>query len=103
MPANSRLIDVHHHARPLGYIEAMAKIGITAVGGRAIPQWERASALGLMDENGVETVILSSPDTESAFVHRELAVDMSRRINEMYAGLMQRAWWAQVREAHRES
>lgn len=86
----SGLVDVHHHARPVGYIDALAKIGITAVGGRVIPQWERNRALELMDSNGIATVMLSSPDTEHAFRHADLAVGLSRRINELYAELMAR-------------
>jgi predicted TIM-barrel fold metal-dependent hydrolase len=82
------LIDVHHHARPVGYIDALAKLGITAVGGRSIPQWQREPTLELMDRHGIATAILSSPDTESAFRDLALARSMSRRINEMYAGLI---------------
>jgi predicted TIM-barrel fold metal-dependent hydrolase len=82
------LIDVHHHARPVGYIDALAKVGITAVGGRPIPQWQREPTLELMDRHGIATAILSSPDTESAFRDLALARSMSRRINEMYGGLI---------------
>lgn len=82
------LIDVHHHARPAGYTEALASVGIRSVGGRPVMDWEYGPALELMDTNSIQTAILSSPDVESAFSHKTLAVRLSRDINEMYAGLI---------------
>ena len=82
------LIDVHHHARPLEYNEALAAVGLTTFAGRPPGQWARERALDLMERNGVGTTILSSPDSESAFAHEALGISMSRRINEMYAGLI---------------
>ena len=84
------LIDIHHHARPAGYSEALASVGIRSVAGRPILEWECQRALDLMDKNGIGTAVLSSPDSESAFAHKHLAVNLSRQINEMYAEISAR-------------
>lgn len=81
-------IDLHHHGRPPAYAEALRKRGITTVGGRTIPSWDRDNTLRMMDRIGIATAVLSAPDAELAFRHLETGLTISRACNEMYAELM---------------
>jgi len=83
------LIDVHHHARPAAYFEALIASGRTTVGGRALPApWTVQSALANMDRIGIETALMSAPDADLMFRDRAVALKVSRLLNDLYAETM---------------
>ena len=58
LPGVARRIDVHHHAVPQIYTEALTSIGITASGGVPFPQWTPEASLRTMALNGISTAVL---------------------------------------------
>ncbi|MFG2004350.1 amidohydrolase family protein [Spirillospora sp. NPDC048911] len=72
-------IDVHQHMVPAAYAAWLRDHGITAPGGRELPEWSPALALELMDRQGIATAILSlstpgvhlGDDREAATAARE--------------------------------
>ena len=84
------LIDVHHHARPTAFFEALAAAGRTTMGGRPFPPgWTAASALSVMDEEQIATALLSAPDADLIYRDRDLARRLSRLMNELFAASRQ--------------
>lgn len=80
------LIDVHHHARPAAYFEALVASGRTTVGGRALPApWTVEKALASMDEIGISTALMSAPDADLMFRDRAVALKVARLLNDLYA------------------
>ena len=51
--------DLHHHAVPDFYVEAMHSAGVASVGGFPFPKWSPAASLRAMDGLGVERAWLS--------------------------------------------
>jgi len=92
MSGISGLIDVHHHIIPKEYIEALAKIGVNTSIGRTFPDWDVATTLLVMDQNGIETSIvsISAPGVYFPGIDRprEFAADLARKTNEICAGLI---------------
>lgn len=85
----SGLIDVHHHARPAAYFEALIASGRTTVGGRALPApWTADGALANMDKIDIEVALMSAPDADLMFRDRAVALKVSRLLNELYAETM---------------
>lgn len=80
------LIDVHHHARPASYFEALIASGRNSLGGRALPPpWTVDGALRDMDAVGIEAAMLSSPDADLLYRDRAIALSMSRLLNDLFA------------------
>ena len=80
------LIDVHHHARPRAYFDALIASGRTTVGGRALPApWTVKGALASMDAHGIATAFLSAPDGDLLYRDRAVALTMSQLLNTLFA------------------
>ena len=52
-------IDVHQHLLPRDYVAWLNAHGITAAGGRDLPDWSADSAIALMDDREIATGIIS--------------------------------------------
>jgi predicted TIM-barrel fold metal-dependent hydrolase len=84
------LIDVHHHARPTAFFDALAETGRTTMGGRPFPPgWTAEKALSLMDEMRIATAFLSAPDADLLYRDRAIALKLSRLMNELFARSIQ--------------
>jgi 6-methylsalicylate decarboxylase len=81
-------IDVHQHMLPPEYVSALAKLGITAAGGRPFPVWDVQSALEVMDRHSITTAIISISEPGIYFGDRVFARDLARRCNEFSAQLI---------------
>ena len=85
------LIDVHHHARPAAFFEALAETGRTSMAGRPFPPgWTEAGGLAMMDENGIATALLSAPDADLLYRDRPIALRLSRLLNDLFGSCMQK-------------
>ena len=81
-------IDVHHHILPdFFWRETNEQHG--PVGGIAPPPWSRESALGFMDDAGIDVAVtsISTPGVHTGSDRR--ARSLARRCNELAAGLVQ--------------
>ena len=81
-------IDIHHHILPdFFWRETNEQHG--PVGGIAPPPWSRESALGFMDDAGIDVAVtsISTPGVHTGSDRR--ARSLARRCNELAAGLMQ--------------
>jgi len=81
-------IDTHHHIFPPKYRAALETRSIPDAGGVAIPAWSPASALGIMDRNGIATAITSVAAPGVHFGDDAAARDLARLSNEYSADLM---------------
>lgn len=92
MDSRIRLIDVHQHARPASFYNAVAAAGFSTYGGRPFPPlWERAKTTEMMNRLGLAVAILSAPEAEGLFKDEAFAVGQSRSINEFYAATVDAA------------
>ncbi|MEU8420401.1 amidohydrolase family protein [Micromonospora sp. NPDC048835] len=85
-----RRIDTHHHALPEDMREWAIGRGLLPADPEAWPEWAdwtTAGALRMMDQNHIETAILSAPVPSAAFADRALAAEGVRVVNESYAQL----------------
>ncbi|AMO63943.1 putative hydrolase [Mycolicibacterium phlei] len=83
-------IDVHAHFIPEFYREALLEAGHSQPDGiNAIPPWDEASALALMDELNIETAVLSISSPGVHFGDSAAAATLARRVNEEGARLRQ--------------
>lgn len=87
-------IDVHNHAIPKDYTDTLAKMGVKKGLGVQFPAWTEKDALEVMDENGVQTQVLSisAPgvwfrDADPTFRY---AKELSRSTNEFLAALLRK-------------
>ena len=93
-------IDTHQHLIPPDYRKALQKAGLSAAGGRVLPDWSPETALQNMAELGIGTAILSVSTPGTAFLPSAadaaaLARDISgaashfllNQLPELYAGL----------------
>ncbi|WP_188187100.1 amidohydrolase family protein [Nonomuraea sp. SYSU D8015] len=81
-------VDVHHHIIPPFYRDLLAKAGIAAAGGRALPDWSPEAALELMDLLGTATAIVSVSTPGAGFLTSpDEAADLARRLNDFAASL----------------
>jgi predicted TIM-barrel fold metal-dependent hydrolase len=84
------LIDVHHHARPKAFFDALAETGRSVMGGRPFPPgWTADKALSLMDQMRIATAFLSAPDADLLYRDRTIALKLSRLMNELFARSIQ--------------
>ncbi len=81
-------IDVHQHILPPEYVSALASLGITAAGGRPLPEWDVQTTLALMDRHAIATAITSIAEPGIYFGDLLFARDLARRCNEFSAQLM---------------
>jgi predicted TIM-barrel fold metal-dependent hydrolase len=84
------LIDVHHHARPKAFFDALSASGRTLMGGRPFPPgWTMEKALLLMDEMRIAIAMLSAPDADLLYRDQTVATKLSCLMNELYARSVQ--------------
>ena len=84
-------IDVHQHLVPEPYREALRAAGITAAGGRALPDWTPESAMALMDEVGIAAGVVSVSTPGTGFPDDAAgAAKLARTVNEYGAALVER-------------
>ena len=82
-------IDVHHHAVPPFYVEALAQQGIQASGGVPFPSWSPQMSLNVMDFNHITTAVLSLSTPGTYFGDANFAVNLARNVNEYLAATVQ--------------
>ena len=82
------LIDIHAHFFTAEYRAALHAAGLSTVDGFPIPDWSAASALELMDRNGIQTQLLSISAPGIEFVPAAAARTLARKVNEQNAKLI---------------
>jgi 6-methylsalicylate decarboxylase len=81
-------IDTHHHVIPPDYRKALQQAGLSAAGGRELPQWSPEASLQQMAELGVGTAILSVSTPGTAFLPNPAdATALARDLNDYTAAL----------------
>lgn len=88
--ARGTLIDVHHHFVPPFYLAENRDRIVAASGGQIHPAWSSwtpETAIGAMDQHGVETAVLSLTFPGVWFGEPQAAARMARRVNEYAADL----------------
>lgn len=84
------VIDVHHHMFPATLMAALAAVGVDRIGGEPVPRsWTPEESLRLMDRQGIDAAILSSPVPLHA-VRRSRRARLARAINEFGAECVRR-------------
>ncbi len=82
------VIDVHHHALPSVYLDAMHSLGHHAsIPGVAFPDWSPKASLETMDRNGIESAILSITAPGLGAAHGVRAIEIAQRVNDALAEL----------------
>ncbi|MBN3802340.1 amidohydrolase [Paraburkholderia sp. Ac-20336] len=83
------LIDVHAHCLPPAYRKALDDAGLATLdGGYPVPEWSPEKATAVMEENGIDTMMLSVSSPSVSFLSgREARVRLARTINEDIAQL----------------
>lgn len=88
----STIIDVHHHIIPDVYRKELTNRGITKALGVPFPKWNVNTTLNLMDENHIQTAIvsISAPGVYFPNIKRptEFAKKLSRQTNDFCAKLI---------------
>jgi predicted TIM-barrel fold metal-dependent hydrolase len=82
------LIDVHQHVIPDIYKSELARIGILGSGENPWPAWSVARQLELMDEMGIDAVLLSIASPGAYFGDIEFTKPLVRQCNEAMAGMV---------------
>jgi 6-methylsalicylate decarboxylase len=84
-------IDVHHHALPPVYMEALERLGIKQGGAAGVPfpeDWSPAASLALMDSKGIQAAVVSIASPGVWMGGARTARDLARRNNEYLAGMV---------------
>jgi 6-methylsalicylate decarboxylase len=82
-------IDVHHHAIPPVYREALGRAGLVdPIPGVDYPAWSVAQTLELMDRHGIAVAVLSITEPGVHFADVSVARKLAREVNEFYAELI---------------
>ncbi|MFD6887274.1 amidohydrolase family protein [Streptomyces sp. NPDC059957] len=82
------LIDVHHHAIPPVYAEALG--GKTAIPGVDYPTWTPEESLEVMDRHGIDAAVLSITAPGVTFLKGDESAKLARQVNEYFAELIRR-------------
>ncbi|MGA9494076.1 MAG: amidohydrolase family protein [Mycobacterium sp.] len=81
-------IDTHHHLIPPDYRKALQQAGLSAAGGRELPEWSTEASLQAMAELSVGTAILSVSTPGTAFLPNSAdAAALARDLNDYTAAL----------------
>lgn len=86
------IIDVHAHSMLTswyGQLEKQFAPKVPQFEGCAIPEWKAETAIEVMDEHGIEAMVLSNP-VGTKDMTREVAVPLARRMNEELAEILAR-------------
>lgn len=85
-------VDVHHHAVPREYADALGRLGVTKGLGVRLPRWDAGSSLRVMDAHGIAAAVLSIsapgvyfPEVDGAL---EVAEQLAHRTNEICAAVI---------------
>ncbi|NBU36538.1 MAG: amidohydrolase [Bacteroidetes bacterium] len=78
-------IDVHHHLIPPNFSNVMHRKGIHFVAGAPLPNWTLNNSLEVMNDNGIQTAIMSLSCPGVYFGNVQEAVDLARSCNEFAA------------------
>jgi 6-methylsalicylate decarboxylase len=82
-------IDVHHHAIPPVYREALGRAGLVdPIPGVDYPAWSVGQTLDLMDRRGIAVAVLSITEPGVHFADVTTAKTLARQVNEFYAELI---------------
>ncbi|MGH8992802.1 MAG: amidohydrolase family protein [Acidimicrobiia bacterium] len=85
-------IDVHHHALPPFYLEALRAADYPRRSGIRFPEWRPRDSLEVMDRHGIDVAVLSVSTPGVAFCESPAAArELARRCNQ---------WAAETVEAH---
>jgi len=76
------LIDVHQHVIPDIYKSELARVGVLGSGENPWPAWSLQRQLELMDENGIDAVLLSIASPGAYFGDVEFTKPLVRACNE---------------------
>lgn len=87
--AGTLKIDVHHHAVPAFYVDALADIGITRSGGISFPEWTPEKSLNVLAFNQITAAVLSLSSPGSFFGDPAFAIALARKVNDFLADLVQ--------------
>jgi predicted TIM-barrel fold metal-dependent hydrolase len=80
-------IDVHQHVVPPDYARWLRSKGVEDAAGRALPEWDAAAALELMDRHNIEMAILSVSTPGTTPGEPAEAAEIARAVNEFSAAL----------------
>jgi 6-methylsalicylate decarboxylase len=81
-------IDTHHHVIPPDYRKALQKAGLSAAGGRELPEWSPEASLQAMADLDVGTAVLSVSTPGTAFMPNPAdATALARDLNDYTAEL----------------
>src|SRR5271156_6974998 len=81
-------IDTHHHLIPPDYRKALQKAGLSAAGGRELPEWSPEASLQAMANLDVGTAILSVSTPGTAFLPNPVdAAALARDVHDYTAEL----------------
>lgn len=86
----STWIDTHHHFVTPRYVEELARVGITQVGGRPLPNWTFEDSIDAMDRCGIGAAILSLAPPGLCFFEPDTAAEVARAINDEAAAAVAR-------------
>ena len=81
-PQSPRRIDVHHHVIPPVFAQTMASKGLTKVAGAPLPEWRPERSIAIMDQEGIETALLSLSAPGVYFGNRGEAVNLASQCND---------------------
>ena len=81
-------IDVHHHAVPDIYVEAMNKDGYVPSHGAGFPRWSPQTSLDMMDQFGIAASVTSISSPGVYIGNADRAIALSRSLNEYSAGMV---------------
>lgn len=90
-PTQHRRVDVHHHVIPPVFARTMSDRGLNMVAGAPLPTWTPQRSLAIMDQEGIETALLSLSAPGVYFDGMQQAVSLARECNN---------YCAEVVEAH---
>jgi predicted TIM-barrel fold metal-dependent hydrolase len=80
-------IDIHHHFLPPFFVEALTQSGHPAAAGAEALAWSPQKSVAMMDEQGIETAIVSLSLPGASFAGAADPAALARQSNE-YAALM---------------
>jgi 6-methylsalicylate decarboxylase len=86
-PMTSSRIDLHAHALPSAYRDALHNGGVDRIGGIPVPAWSPTLALEFMDAHGIERQYLPRSDPGVDFLDRNAAIALARECNDELAAI----------------
>lgn len=81
-------VDVHAHALPAFYMEAMERAKFDAVRGLVIPPWTPKAAIDFMDAHGIAVQMLSISDPVVSFLNADEGAALAAKLNDYLASVV---------------